>query len=277
MSYFEFLAFFLGIPLLLLALLTWWDAQRGKVLPARLRSWPPALVILTHVLVAVLYTTPWDNYLVATGVWWYDPELVTGLVLGWVPIEEYTFFVLQTWAMGLWVVWLGKRLRLPDQSVVSLADHRRFRWLAAGAVGIIWLCSTIILFSAWTPGRYLGLILSWALLPVSGQMAIGADILWRYRRLIVWALAPATIYLGVADALAIQAGTWVIDPAQSTGLLLGALPLEEGLFFLITNLLVVFGMVLVLAAETQQRAPARLLDFRRRLAGRQTEENLLHV
>ena len=52
-------------------------------------------------MVAVLYTTPWDNYLVATGVWWYDPHLVAGLVLGWVPIEEYTFFILQTLAMGL--------------------------------------------------------------------------------------------------------------------------------------------------------------------------------
>ena len=46
------------------------------------------LALAAHVGMAVVYTTPWDNYLVATRVWWYDPALVTGLTLGWVPIEE---------------------------------------------------------------------------------------------------------------------------------------------------------------------------------------------
>ena len=66
------------------------------------------------VLIAVAYTTPWDNYLVATNVWWYDESLVTGLKLGWVPIEEYTFFVLQTLMTGLWtlaVMQIQSRLR----------------------------------------------------------------------------------------------------------------------------------------------------------------------
>ena len=30
-------------------------------------------------MIAVVYTTHWDNYLVATRVWWYDPALVSGI------------------------------------------------------------------------------------------------------------------------------------------------------------------------------------------------------
>ena len=54
------------------------------------------LAVLLHMLLALIYTTPWDNYLVANRVWWYDPALVTGITLAWVPLEEYAFFLLQT-------------------------------------------------------------------------------------------------------------------------------------------------------------------------------------
>jgi lycopene beta-cyclase len=269
MTYFGFLATFIGIPLLVLAAIAWWDDRRGRRLPDRLRSWPAWLVIGAHVIVAVLYTTPWDNYLVATGVWWYDPALVTGLVIGWVPIEEYTFFVVQTLMMGLLILCLAKRLPMPD-SPISQPSNLPMRRAATGFVAVLWLASVIILISGWQPGTYLGLILSWALFPVMIQFALGADILWRYRTLVFWALVPATLYLGWADSLAITAGTWTINPAQSTGLMIGALPFEEGLFFLMTNILIVFGVVLVLAQESQQRAPAGLITFLRRLAGRAT-------
>lgn len=61
-------------------------------LPVSLGYAAPGRALLLHVVLAVVYTAPWDNYLVATGVWSYNPGLVTGVTLGWVPIEEYTFF-----------------------------------------------------------------------------------------------------------------------------------------------------------------------------------------
>lgn len=109
MTYFGFLLRFIGIPLVILAGLTWWDARRGRRLPPELRGLPAWPVLLAHVAAAVIWTTPWDNYLVATGVWYYDPRLVTGVTLGWVPIEEYTFFVVQTLMTGLWLLWLARR------------------------------------------------------------------------------------------------------------------------------------------------------------------------
>lgn len=190
MTYFGFLALFLGIPLALLGALTVWDSRRGNSLPVRLSSWPVRFVILAHIVVAVLYTTPWDKYLVATGVWWYDSQLVTGIVLGWAPIEEYTFFVLQTLDMGLLIVALAKRLPMPAAPPIQPLEGRGLRVAATLVTGISWLVSTAFLLSGWAPGTYLTLILSWALIPVMVQMAIGADILWRYRVLVFWAPVP---------------------------------------------------------------------------------------
>lgn len=226
------------------------DARAGRRLPPSLRTWSPAVVIGAHVIVAVLYTTPWDNYLVATKVWWYDPALVTGIVFGWVPLEEYVFFVVQTIMTGMWLIMLARRMTFGH-----FRPNRSARTWSTACVAAIWLASVVLLFSNWKPGTYLALELSWALIPVMVQLAFGADILWHYRKLVLWALIPTTIYLSIGDALAIASGTWTIDPAQSTGILILGLPLEEAIFFLLTNLLVVFGVTLVLARESHLRVP----------------------
>jgi hypothetical protein len=38
------------------------------------------------------------------------PGAGTGVVLGWVPLEEYTFFVVETILAGLWLLFLARRL-----------------------------------------------------------------------------------------------------------------------------------------------------------------------
>jgi lycopene cyclase domain-containing protein len=256
MTYFGFLAQFLLAPLVLLSGLALRDWYRGVKLPQELHSYPGWLVLLAHVVVAVLYTTPWDNYLVATAVWWYDPALVTGITLGWVPIEEYTFFVLQTLLAGLWLLYLARRLSIVHRSILP---HRQIRWISTLFMGGVWLMAVVILVLGWQPGTYLALELAWALPPIMLQLAFGADILWRHRRLALATLLPPLLYLSFADALAIQAGTWTISPAQSLNVFLGGhLPIEEFIFFLLTNILVVFGMILVLARESQSRVPFRI-------------------
>ena len=249
MTYFLFLALFVGIPILLLLGVAWWDGRSGRKRPAALANWPVAGGILLHALIALIYTTPWDNYLVATGVWWYDPALVTGVVLGWVPIEEYTFFVVQPILAGLWLTALARRL-----PPVAFTPNPAIRWMGVAFLGIVWLGAVAIPLLGWQPGTYLFLELAWALPPIALQWGFGGDILWRNRRLVLLALVPMTLYLSGADAIAIGAGTWTIDPAQSTGLLLGGiLPIEEFLFFGLTNTLVTFGLVLVWVAESRTR------------------------
>jgi lycopene cyclase domain-containing protein len=249
MTYLGFLGLFLIVPLIGLVALTLVDARRRPRRFAVHAAKPAAIALLIHVLLAVAYTTPWDNYLVATGVWWYDPARVLGLTLGWVPLEEYLFFVLQTLFTGLVLFALARRLPAP-----AFRPSRSLRVGAVLVVAVLWLVSVAILAAGWRPGTYLGLELVWALPPIAHQLAVGADILWRHRRRVGLALAGVTLYLCAADFLAIGAGVWTIDPAQSLNLFLGGtLPVEEVIFFLLTNTLLVFGLTLSLAPETWQR------------------------
>lgn len=251
MTYFGFLLRFLVVPIVLLGLVHLILHRRGRRLPETLRSIPPALAVAGHMLIALIYTTPWDNYLVATGVWYYNPELVTGIVIGWVPIEEYTFFILQPILTGLWLFLVAKMLDLGP----SRLPHRLgLRAVATLVVGVLWVIAVIAFISGWTPATYLSITLAWALPPVMLQLAFGADILWRYRRLVFWSLVPMTLYLAFADSLAIGDGTWTIDPGQSFNIFLGGvLPIEEFIFFLLTNTLLVFGITLATATESRER------------------------
>lgn len=258
MTYFGFLAIFLGIPIAILSMLTVLDFRRGKWLPAALNSRRAWVVMTGLCVVAFAYTTPWDNYLVATGVWWYDIELVSGIIFGWVPIEEYTFFVVQPIMTALFTLLL---MRLLPVNPVR-ANSNRQRSILTGAVGIIWIISVVLLILSFVsvdfkPFTYLSLELSWALIPVLIQTIFGGDILWRHWRIILPAIAIPTLYLSAADAIAIGSGTWTIDPQQSLEFYLGGiLPVEEFIFFLLTNTLVVFGLTLVQAEESQARAKA---------------------
>jgi len=249
MTYFEFLFRFLVIPIILLLSIHLWDRRKNKTSTDSGGEKATWFAIAVHIGLALVYTTPWDNYLVAAGVWYYNPALVTGLVLGYVPLEEYTFFVLETLLVGLWWWFLTKRITPPNHFSPSPNVRRR----SSVALSILWLISIIVFFSNWEPGTYLSITLSWALPPMIAQCAFGADILWQHRKLIVATILPVGLYFSFADSLAITATTWTINPSQSTGLFIGRLPIEEGIFFFITAILLAFGMMLLKAAQSQER------------------------
>jgi lycopene cyclase domain-containing protein len=85
---------------------------------------------------------------------------------------------------------------------------------------------------------YLGLITAWALPVIALQWFFGGHVSWRERRLLGMAIASPTLYMWVADAVAIQLGIWAISPHYLVGVYMGPLPLEEALFFLLTNCMV---------------------------------------
>ncbi len=263
MTYWGFLLRFIVVPIVLLGVVAWNDARRRGELPAHLGGAPAWAIITVHVVVAVAYTTPWDNFLVATGVWWYDEGLVSGPTIGWVPIEEYAFFVLQSVLVGLLLLALARRVA-PDPRPVE--HYRGIRVGLTAALAAVWVLFVALLLSRWEAITYLAIQMAWALPPLIIQAAFGGDILWRNRRLVGITIAIATLYLAATDGLAIDGGTWTIDPAQSLHILLaGILPLEEFTFFMITSVLLAFGMTLMLARETYARFPAGL---RRRLPWR---------
>lgn len=249
-TYFQVLIFFIFPPLILLAGLTVWELWSSLVVHKRNIKWLPYVALFTHVLLAVIYTTPWDNYLVATSVWWYDQNLVTGWTIGYVPIEEYTFFVVQTLMTGLWVLTLWRFGALGQSFDVS---RKSIRLWSLVITATIWAVAVVVLVSGWEAGRYLALILVWALIPLLMQFGFGADILWGHRSLLMLAILPTTVYLWIVDAIAINSGVWTIDPIQTLGIKIGPLPIEEMVFFLVTNLMISFGITLMIAPESKAR------------------------
>ncbi len=251
MTYFGFLLRFLLLPILLFLAIAWWDHRKNRQTHGFRNGRAVWTAIGIHVLLALLYTTPWDNYLVATGVWYYNPRLVTGIVIGYVPIEEYTFFVVETILSGLWWWFLARRLSPPR---TAFKPDRRLIYLSTTVLAVLWLIFTYLFFFGGMEWTYLAIILFWALPPIILQFLFGADILWHYRRLVFWALFIPGLYLSLMDIVALTETTWSISPAQTTGILFfGILPLEEVLFFFITNVLITFGMTLLLAEVSQER------------------------
>ena len=106
----------------------------------------------------MIYTTPWDNYLVATGVWYYNPQLVTGIVFGYVPIEEYTFFILETLFVGLWWYFLVRRLDLKAEEFIS---SPKIRFGSFAVLFVLWTIFTILFFVGPPSLTYLCIIFFW--------------------------------------------------------------------------------------------------------------------
>jgi lycopene beta-cyclase len=92
MTYLQFHLFF-SLPALALAVFL----ARRKMVREHLIS----LSVLC--LIVFLFTTPWDNYAVATGIWDFGEDKVLFRILR-LPIEEYAFFFLQTITVGLLTV-----------------------------------------------------------------------------------------------------------------------------------------------------------------------------
>jgi len=247
MTYFGFLAAFILSPIFILGVFHIWNRRKGSFTSPHDSKIIGAIGI--HMILALLYTTTWDNYLVATGVWFYNPRLVSGISLGFVPLEEYTFFLLQTLFVGLW--WrVVAHWAIP---VHGFKPSQRLRSVTIIIAVLVWLGSAFVFLNHWKPMTYLSIILFWAIPPIIPQLAFGADTLWHQRKLLAWTILPMGLYLSFADSLAITSGTWRINPAQSTGLFIGRLPLEEAVFFFVTVTMVSFGVTLLLAKESQSR------------------------
>ncbi|RIK42963.1 MAG: lycopene cyclase domain-containing protein [Chloroflexi bacterium] len=98
MTYAQFLFVFLCLPIALLFVV-----QRRTL---RRADW---LALGVTAVIAFVYTTPWDNYLIISEVWSFPEDQVWGITLWYVPLEEYAFYILQTFLTGLFVLWLARR------------------------------------------------------------------------------------------------------------------------------------------------------------------------
>ncbi|OVE85207.1 lycopene cyclase domain-containing protein [Natronolimnobius baerhuensis] len=228
LTYLQFHLVFTIPPILVLG---WLAIRRNR---ARWdRGAASGLVIL--VFLAVAYTTPWTNAMVPEGVWWYGEGAVLATI--WhTPLEEYLFFILQT---TLTACWLFQFLEVSDMSLRLPASHR-----IAGVLAGLGICAAGWVLLGTTATFYLGSILFWAGPILAIQWGFGLTYLLRERRQVLLAVGIPTLYLWVADWIAISLGIWMISDAHTIGIGLAGLPLEEALFFLVANVFVVQGLVL---------------------------------
>jgi lycopene cyclase domain-containing protein len=265
LTYLQFHLVFLGVPLLLLAAAT----ARGVTLRVggtRGGATPQVRVAgrsldaravggVVMCVLALVYTTPWDSYLIQQGAWGYGEGAVLARFLA-VPLGEYLFFVLQPVLTALWLYLLPAgpvaatsamradggtaRLRGRDRSSITVGQ----RALGAGGGGLVALAGWLVLGGE--GGFYLGTLLLWSAPVLSIQWAFDWPYLWARRRVVAVGVAVPTLYLWLADTVALALGIWELSPVLTTGAvvpLLG-LPVEEAVFFLLTNLFLVQGLVL---------------------------------
>lgn len=244
MTYLAFHLLFLLPPIVALVLVFGWpSAPEDELQP----QWAIPLVSI----VALAYTTPWDNYLVAQDIWWYGADRVLATI-GYVPVEEYAFFLLQPFLTGLFTYQYLERWA-PSPRPPS----RRAAWTGASAFAVLAAAAAFILLTERSSSRYLALILAWAAPLLAAMWLYDGEALWASRSTLLTATAIPTLYLWIADATAIRQDIWTISAEYTTGLEAFALPLEEAMFFLFTNLLVVQGILLLVYGSHESPTPSR--------------------
>lgn len=236
MTYLTFVLLFVLPPSLAVLLFAIWkrhELPRGSFLS-----------VGVLVFVALVYTIPWDRYLIVSGVWGYPSGRVLGTLFS-IPVEELSFIILQTLGTGFWAVllsrWIPLTPELPGESHLRLPSER-VRWLGIGIFAAASVAGFLLMQVGTT--RYLGLLLAWSGPILLLQWAVGGHRLWRMRHLYIASILPPTVYLWCADRFAIAQGIWYFSPESTTGFLLLGLPLEEALFFLLTNMMVAQGTLL---------------------------------
>jgi len=94
------------------------------------------------------------------------------------------------------------------------------------------------------------------------EVVLRTRVLARWRRLLL-ALAPVVVVFVLWDAYAVSAGHWTFDPARTTGIRLGTLPLEEVLFFVVVPVAAVLTLEAVRAVkrwEVGDEVPGACVD-----------------
>lgn len=98
------------------------------------------------------------------------------------------------------------------------------------------------------PYAYLLVLLGCLIGTAPLEVFLGTRVYARWRRLAL-TLLPVLVVFVTWDLLAIQAGHWDFDVSQTTGLSVGALPVEELAFFVVIPICAVLTLEAVRAVK----------------------------
>ena len=250
-------------------------------------------------IVAFVWTTPWDNYLVKSGVWGYGNNDRVLLVIGYVPIEEYMFFIFE--AVIVCLIWLQcapdrDSLELPPDTSVA-ASYNKSKYIRTadprstehnpnpkksnatntilGRLMLIVLYSiffasmssfyaTPVSVAASNKSLYLTLILIWSIPILIIQWTYGYNALLANSSIWCKTTMFSTLSLALADRWAIKSGIWSINEKYSLCDMkwvgLDDLPLEEFTFFLVTSLMCTWGLTLAMVVSSQKKRTERMKE-----------------
>jgi len=203
------------------------------------------------VLLAVMvFTTPWDNLAAKWGIWGFPREKYS-LQIGYLPVEEYAFFLLQSANVMLAVRALFHFF--PDWQLEQETEIGRWTLILLAASVIPW--AFIALQFYWLrrkagPCVNYAVHLAWFLPVIYAQWVLAPPLFWAHAALLLLVTVAFGVYYTLADLAAVRAGTWFFDEKQITGVKLGGiLPWEEIAFFFLTSLLVAQSYLLLLPSD----------------------------
>lgn len=188
-------------------------------------------------------------------MWSYGKDRVIA-VIGYVPIEEYFFFVIQTLTIGFLCLYVF----CVNSKLITRPFSSNNKKLNISLLLVLWLSSFSFLF--FDSLLYLGLILTWSLPVMLIQWCYGYEYLVQNIKVVLPLIFLPTVYLWFADWVAIEKmQIWSISKSYTTGVNLIGLPIEEMIFFLMTNIMVVQGLALLLHPECQKKFFKRELSL----------------
>lgn len=193
-------------------------------------------------IMALTYTTPWDNYMIYNKAWTFPPERVIAYI-GYVPIEEYMFFVIQTVLSSLWAL-LCVRWSTPCLNFnYNQKSYLLIRWVPIIFLSIV----TVVGYVIAVPGKdtfYLGCVFWWVC-PVIMFLWYGTGNYFVKKIMpSSFAIIVSTLYLSWIDKIALKAKVWQINETTSLQIsMVEDLPFEEAFFFLVSNFLVILAVL----------------------------------
>jgi lycopene cyclase domain-containing protein len=201
-------------------------------------------------LAVMIFTAPWDNLAAKWGIWGFPREKYS-VRLGYLPVEEYAFFLLQSANVMLAIralfylfpFWQNYRETRVDLSTLIFLGASIIPWLLVIAQ-LRWLRRKA------GPRVNYALHLVWFLPVMYTQWIVAAPLFIAHAGLLAMVTTGFGCYYTLADLAAVRAGTWFFDEKQITGgKLAGVLPWEEIAFFFLTSLLVAQSYLLLLPSE----------------------------
>lgn len=200
-------------------------------------------------LAAMIFTTPWDNLAAKWGIWGFPREKYS-LRIGYLPVEEYAFFLLQSVNVMLTVRLLFRFF--PDWQTGQETEIGKWTLICLGISALVWVIIGLQL--RWLrrktgPSANYAIHLAWFFPVIYAQWVLAPWLFFTHAGLLALVTTAFGFYYTLADLAAVRAGTWFFDEKQITGLKFGVLPWEEIAFFFLTSLLVAQSYLLLLPSD----------------------------